>query len=206
VRFARHLSPEVASVRPGAFWDSNYPDADRLDTEAQLAYIWQLARFICTEHGMAKVLKPHAEGVGFFVEPDPSITNPNARQMWSLLAMLCGQYYPEVYQRIPEDSLWGQMLNRENPGALAWIESAVKTPQTAFGRMVYGYAPFGTPSWINYADRTVATGASSAAYSRLMVACLDLLEGAPERFALISPSPNGTPKTIGNGLKAPAAA
>ena len=45
--------------------------------------------------------------------------------------------------------------------------------------MIYGYAPFGTPSWINYADRRVAIGASSAAYARLMVACLELLEGAP---------------------------
>ena len=69
--------------------------------------------------------------------------------------------------------------------------------------MVYGYAPYGTPSWINYADRSVAIGAPSAAYAKLMVACLELLEGAPERFAQISTSADGAPKTIGNGLTPP---
>ena len=202
-RFAHRLSPEATASKPAAFWDANYPDADRLDTEAQLATIWQLAQFIAAEHNLTAVLKPYGEGVGFFVEPDPGITQPNHRQMWSLLAMLSGQFYPEVYKRLPAESIWSQMLNRAQPAALAWLENGVESPHMAFGRMVYGYAPFGTPSWINYADRRVAIGASSAAYVRLMAACLELLEGAPERFAHISPVPDGTPKTIGNGLKAP---
>ena len=202
-RFAHRLSPDASATKPGAFWDANYPDADRLDTEAQLATIWQLAQFIAAEHGLTTVLKPYGEGVGFFVEPDPSITQPNHRQMWSLLAMLSGQFYPEVYKRLPAESIWSQMLDRTQPAALAWLENGVESPHMAFGRMIYGYAPFGTPGWINYADRRVAIGASSAAYVRLMAACLELLEGAPERFANISPVPDGTPKTIGNGLKPP---
>ncbi len=200
-RFALRLTAAQAATQPAAFWDMSYPDADRLDAPAQLATIWQLASFICVESRMPEVLKPLDEGVGFFVEPDPAITNPNARQLWSLLAMLSGQFYPGIYKRMPASSAWCQMLNGERPDALSWIESAVETPQSAWGRMIYGYAPYGTPSWINYRERTVAVGATSAAYARLMVACLELLEGAPERFAHISPSADGAPKVIGNGLK-----
>lgn len=202
-RFAHRLDASAAAKTPAAFWDSNYPDADRLDTAAQIETIWQLASFICTDSRMPTVLKRHDEGVGFFVEPDPTITNPNSRQLWSLLAMLSGQYYPGIYKRLPTDSVWGRMLKGEQPDCLSWLESAVEPPQVAFGRMVYGYAPYGTPSWINYADRSVAIGAPSAAYAKLMVACLELLEGAPERFAQISNSSDGAPKTIGNGLKPP---
>ena len=200
-RFALRLTTAQAATQPTAFWDMSYPDADRLDTPAQLATIWQLATFICVESRMPEVLKQLDEGVGFFVEPDPAINNPNARQLWSLLAMLSGQFYPEIYKRIPASSAWCQMLNGERPDALSWIESAVETPQSAWGRMIYGYAPYGTPSWIDYRERTVAIGATSAAYARLMVACLELLEGAPERFANISPAADGAPKVIGNGLK-----
>ena len=202
-RFAHRLDASAAAKTPAAFWDSNYPDADRLDAAAQVDAIWQLASFICIDSRMPGVLKRHDEGVGFFVEPDPTITNPNARQLWALLAMLSGQYYPGIYKRLPTESVWGRMLKGEQPDCLSWLETAVEPPQVAFGRMVYGYAPYGTPSWINYADRSVAIGAPSAAYAKLMVACLELLEGAPERFAQISTSPDGTPKTIGNGLKPP---
>jgi len=203
-RFAHRLDAAAAATTPVAFWDANYPDADRLDTAAQLETIWQLASFICTDSRMPGVLKKYDECVGFFVEPDPAITNPNSRQLWSLLATLSGQIYPGVYKRIPADSIWGQMVRGEHPACRTWLENAVESPQVAFGRMVYGFAPYGTPSWINYPERTVATGATSAAYAKLMVACLELLEGAPERFAQISTSPDGTAKTIGNGLKPPA--
>ena len=203
-RFAHRLDAASAAKTPAAFWDSNYPDADRLDTAAQLETIWQLASFICTDSRMPGVLKKYDECVGFFVEPDTAITNPNSRQLWSLLATLSGQYYPGVYMRMPADSIWGQMVRGENPACRTWIEDAVESPQVAFGRMVYGFAPYGTPSWINYPERSVATGATSAAYAKLMVACLELLEGAPERFAQVSTSPDGSAKTIGNGLKPPA--
>ena len=202
-RFAHRLDAASAAKTPAAFWDSNYPEADRLDTAAQIETIWQLASFICSDSRMPGVLKKYDECVGFFVEPDPAITNPNSRQLWSLLATLSGQYYPGVYMRMPADSVWGQMVRGENPACRAWIESAVESPQVAFGRMVYGFAPYGTPSWINYPERSVAIGATSAAYAKLMVACLELLEGAPERFAQVSTSPDGTAKTIGNGLTPP---
>lgn len=99
----------------------------------------EAARTIASELEFIALVRPMDHFFGYWVEP-LEVTDPRhqSAQWWPLLAMLSGQFHPDVLARIPPDSQWVRAMSSG-----ARLAAAMPHPAMAWCNVLAGDAPYG---------------------------------------------------------------